>query len=150
MAQLHLKIVSQERELVSEDASSVNVPSTEGELTILPRHIPLFVSLKSGIVRYTNTQGDENLLVISRGFLNVDPNNTATIMIDSAVTEREISPAKAEAAIEAAKRKIQASSADGEELLRAEAELRYALLQLRVARHSKLNLAWLPLPSDKK
>jgi F-type H+-transporting ATPase subunit epsilon len=137
MAQLHLKIVSQERELVSEDASSVSVPSTEGELTILPRHIPLFVGLQSGIVRYTNTYGDENLLVISKGFLNVDPSNTVTIMIDSAVSDREISAAKAQEAIEAAKQKIQAGTADAEELLRAEAELRYALLQLKVAQNSK-------------
>jgi len=137
MAHLHLKIVSQERELVSDDASSVTVPTTEGEITILPRHIPLFVGLQAGIVRYTNNQGDENLLVISKGFLNVDPNNTVTIMIDSAVSDREISPAQAQAAIEAAKQKIQAGTADAEELLRAEAELRYALLQLKVVEHSK-------------
>lgn len=137
MAHLHLKIVSQERELVSDDASSVTVPTTEGEITILPRHIPLFVGLQAGIVRYTNNQGDENLLVISKGFLNVDPSNTVTIMIDSAVSDREISPAQAQAAIEAAKQKIQAGTADAEELLRAEAELRYALLQLKVVEHSK-------------
>lgn len=137
MAHLHLKIVSQERELVSDDASSVTVPTTEGEITILPRHIPLFVGLQAGIVRYTNNQGDENLLVISKGFLNVDPSNTVTIMIDSAVSDREISPAQAQEAIEAAKQKIQAGTADAEELLRAEAELRYALLQLKVVEHSK-------------
>lgn len=123
--------------MVSDDASSVTVPTTEGEITILPRHIPLFVGLQAGIVRYTNNQGDENLLVISKGFLNVDPSNTVTIMIDSAVSDREISPAQAQEAIEAAKQKIQAGTADAEELLRAEAELRYALLQLKVVEHSK-------------
>lgn len=137
MAHLHLKIVSQERELVSEDVSSVSVPTTEGEITILSRHIPLFVGLQAGIVRYINNSGDENLLVISKGFLNVDPNNTATIMIDSAVSEREISASQAQEAIDSAKQKIQASTADAEELLRAEAELRYALMQLKVVEHSK-------------
>jgi F-type H+-transporting ATPase subunit epsilon len=139
MAQLHLKIVSQEKELVSDDALSVSVPTTEGELTILPKHVPLFVGLEAGLVRYTNAQQQEIVLVISKGFLNVDPNNTVIIMIDSAVAEREISPAQAQAAIDAAKQKIQESSANVEDLIRAEAELRYALLQLRVAqKHGKI------------
>lgn len=137
MANLHLKIVSQERELISTDVASVTIPTTEGEITVLPRHIPLFVSLQEGVVRYTNNQGEESLLVISKGFLNVDPNNTATIMIDSAVTEREISLSQAQEAVEAAKQRIQTATADADELLRAEAELRYALLQLKVVEHSK-------------
>lgn len=137
MAQLQLKIVSQERQLINEVASSVNVPTTEGEITVLPRHISLFATLQEGIVRYTDTTDTEQMLVISKGFINVDPTNTVTIMIDSAVQAREISTDQAKAAVEAAKQRVSRDTADVEELLRAEAELRYALLQLKVAEQSK-------------
>lgn len=138
MAQLKLKIVSQERQLVEETVSTVSAPTTEGEVTILPRHIPLFATLQEGVVRYTDTYDQEHFTVISKGFINVDPTNTVTIMIDSAVADREISVEKAQAAIEAAKQRIKRDTADSEELLRAEAELRYALLQLKVAEQSRL------------
>ena len=137
MAQLQLKIVSQERQLINEVASSVNVPTTEGEITVLPRHISLFATLQEGIVRYTDTTDTEQMLVISKGFINVDPTNTVTIMIDSAVQAREISTDQAKAAVEAAKQRVSRDTADVEELLRAEAELRYVLLQLKVAEQSK-------------
>ena len=137
MAQLQLKIVSQERQLINEVASSVNVPTTEGEITVLPRHISLFATLQEGIVRYTDTTDTEQMLVISKGFINVDPTNTVTIMIDSAVQARESSTDQDKAAVEAAKQRVSRDTADVEELLRAEAELRYALLQHKVAEQSK-------------
>lgn len=137
MAKFHLKIVSQERQLVDEEAHSITVPTTEGEITVLPRHVPLFAGLQAGLVRYIDSQNNPRVFVITKGFINVDPHDSVTIMTDSAVSEREISAQEAQQAIDLANQKIKKASANAEDLMRAEAELRYALLQLKVAQQTR-------------
>ena len=48
--QLKLKIVTPERLILEEMVDQVTLPTTEGEITILPDHIPLIAGLKSGDV----------------------------------------------------------------------------------------------------
>jgi F-type H+-transporting ATPase subunit epsilon len=114
---------------------SVTAQTTEGEITILPGHIPLFTKLGTGELIY-RTNGAENSIVVSRGFLTVAPNNEVTIMADTAVYAREISVQKAEEAIKAAETTLQ-SSQDQRERMLAEAALRRALLELRIAERTK-------------
>ncbi len=135
MSKLNLRVVSQERELLRESVDSVTAQTTEGEITILPGHIPLFTKLGTGELVYRMGSG-ENSIVISRGFLTVAPNNEITIMADTAVHAREISVQKAEEAIKAAEATLQ-SSQDQRERLMAEASLRRALLELRIAERTK-------------
>lgn len=136
MAQtLSLTVVSQERQLIATTTSSLTVPTTEGEVTILPGHVPLFASLETGELRFKD-QEKERVIVISAGFLNVAPNNEVTIMTDSAVHEREISLEKAQAAVEQAKHSI-ATAADRRELILAEASLKRALLEIQVAEKTR-------------
>jgi F-type H+-transporting ATPase subunit epsilon len=132
---LSLKVVSQEKLVVETSVRSVSAPTVQGEVTILPGHIPLFAQLQAGELRY-NEDGQEHYVVISPGFLNVTPNNEITIMIDSAVNDREISLEKAEAAIEQAKSSI-ATAADRRELLMAEASLKRAMLEVQVAQKTR-------------
>lgn len=132
---LKLTIVSQEKQLVDTQADSVTAPTAEGEVTVLPQHIPLFASLQPGELQY-RTGAEEHSLVVSKGFLDVGPDSTVTVIVDSAVAARDISEQKAQEAIAQA-RAVLLQSRNRQELLMAEASLKQALLELRVAQRTK-------------
>lgn len=132
---LHITIISQERQLETVDAEQITVVTVDGEITILPGHIPLFARLQTGELRYK--MGDSvTSFVVSKGFIDVAPDNTVTVLVDTAVAAREISLEKAEAAIKAAQETM-ANSEDQQELIMAEASLRLALLEIKVAQKTK-------------
>lgn len=135
MPKLDLRVVSQERELLRESVDSLTATTTEGELTILPGHIPLFTKLDTGELVY-RADKNENSILVSRGFMTVAPNNEVTIMADTAVHAREVSEEKAEAAIKAAHETLRTSEDQRERIL-AEAALRRALLEMRIAERTK-------------
>lgn len=131
MAKINLTIVSQEKELVSTQADSLTVPTTEGEITVLPGHIPLFTQLQTGELIYRSGK-EESSFVVTKGFMDIGPNNTIVVMADMAVDARNISLQKAEAAMEAAQKTMQTTS-DRRELLLAEASLKQAMWEIKVA-----------------
>jgi F-type H+-transporting ATPase subunit epsilon len=135
MPKLLLRVVSQERELITESVDSVTATTVDGEVTILPGHIPLFTKLQTGEFVY-RTDKAENSIVVSRGFLTVSPNNEITIMADTAMHAREISEEKAQAAIDAAHETLRTSQDQRERIL-AEASLRRALLEVKIAERTK-------------
>jgi F-type H+-transporting ATPase subunit epsilon len=135
MKKLHLLVVSQEKRLIDEQVSSITAPASEGEITILPDHIPLFTPLSPGELIY-RIDKEELSLVVSKGFIDVGPDSTVTIMVDSATHARDISVQKAEEAIQRAKETI-VQSKDQRELMLAEASLKLALLEIKVAQRTK-------------
>lgn len=132
---IKLTVVSQERQLLTAEVNSVTAPGSQGELTILPHHIPVFTQLQAGVLTFRQGKED-NQIVISKGFLDVAPNNEVTVMVDMAVHARDISLEKAEHAIQAAQETM-TTTQDRRELLLAEASLKQALLEAKVARSTK-------------
>ncbi|MCX6758002.1 MAG: ATP synthase F1 subunit epsilon [Candidatus Nomurabacteria bacterium] len=73
--QLKLKIVTPEKLVLEELVESVTVPTLEGEITILPEHVPIIAGLKSGdIVALAN--GEHIPYAVVGGFVEVK--NTAS------------------------------------------------------------------------
>jgi len=134
-ATLHLTIVSQEKKLLEKKVESVTLDTAVGEITILPNHIPLMSQLVTGEVKYLE-DGKTDSVIVSKGFLNLAPDNQITIMVDSAVQARDISEEKARQAIEQANQTM-SQTTDRQELLMAEASLKRAMLELRVAQKTK-------------
>jgi F-type H+-transporting ATPase subunit epsilon len=135
MKKFPLRIVSQEKELLSVEVESVSAPTSEGEITILHKHIPLFSKLNTGQLIYRNGS-EENIVVVSEGFLNIAPAGEVTVMVDSGVLARDISLKKAEEAIKAAHETMEKTQ-DQRELIMAEASLRQAMLEIKVAQKTK-------------
>lgn len=131
MQKLKLTVVSQEKKLIETETESVSAVTTQGEITILARHIPLFTQLTTGELKYT-TEKTEHSIIVSDGFLTVNPNNEVIVMVDSATLARDISVQKAEEAIQAAKETMKVSE-DRRELIMAEASLKRAMLEIKVA-----------------
>lgn len=136
MKQILLTVVSQEKQLLKTQVEQITAPTAMGEITILPEHIGLFSKLETGELRYL-VSGVEESLVISDGFITVSPDSTVTVMVDAAKFARDISVQKAEEAVKAASEAIKASPEDRRELLMAEASLKRALLEIRIAQKSK-------------
>jgi F-type H+-transporting ATPase subunit epsilon len=86
---LHLKIVTPERVILEEEVDAVTLPTMEGEITVLPGHIPLIATLKSGdIVAVTN--GEHVPIAVVGGFIEVKENEVA-VLADFAEHVSEIS-----------------------------------------------------------
>lgn len=135
-AKLTLQVITQEEHLLTDIVEQVSAPTVAGEVTILPHHISLFTKLAAGEIRYFKA-GREVSYVVSGGFMEVSGGKTVTILADSAINSEKINVAKAEAAKKRAEELLKEKTGQ-RELLLAEADLRRALMELKVARKKKL------------
>src|ERR1017187_10369874 len=85
MAKLQVELVTAEGRILSEEADFVLAPGLEGDLGVLPQHIPLLTPLRTGEVMVRN--GDaEHILFVAGGFLEVLPDRV-TILADARAEE---------------------------------------------------------------
>ena len=76
-----LEIISPEKIILSEKVNSVTMPSFEGEMTILPDHIPLITFLRPGIVRIEGSKESEYF--VEEG--TVEFSNNTLIILSSTI-----------------------------------------------------------------
>lgn len=131
MVKLHLEIITPERVVLTEDVDAVVIPAAEGEITVLPEHIPLFTRVKPGEIRYLKG-GGEFFMAVQEGFLEVRSDNV-NILTNYAVRSEEIEIAKVETARKRAEEALREKKSE-QDLALAEGELRKAILELKVAR----------------
>ena len=132
---LSLSIVTQERTVLErDDVRRLIVPTTEGQITVLPSHAPLMASLAIGEM-VAISPDDESSMAIHGGFIQV-ARDQVTVLADAAERVDEIDEARAEAARERAEQRLTGapSAAEAIDLLRAQLALQRALLRLRVRR----------------
>lgn len=129
---LQLTVVTQEKELLSQEVDSVTAMTMSGEVTILPGHVPLMTKLTDTELVYRKS-GKVSSLAVSGGFMNVEPNNKIIILADSAIRSEDINEAKAEEARKKAQETMQNEKASKTEIFLAESEMKRAILELRVA-----------------
>jgi len=135
MSKLTINIISQEEKLVEIKANSLTAPTTEGEITVLSGHLPIFTRLTTGELTYRNNNKEE-VFAISQGFLDVGPDSNITIIVDSLTSARNLSLTKAREAIKQAQETLEKSRESGlsqEEMIKVEASLRQALLEEKLA-----------------
>ncbi len=133
---MHLEIVTAERVVLSEEVDQLNVPTKDGRVGILPRHAPLLTVLDVGVMDII--KGDERTpYALSGGFMEVH-NSRVTILADTVERDDEIDEARAERARQQAQERLEQALAGAEEDQQmAEAELRRAMIRLRVAQLRK-------------
>ncbi|SEL34313.1 ATP synthase F1 subcomplex epsilon subunit [Colwellia chukchiensis] len=127
---VNLNVVSAEEELFSGSIESLQITGSEGELGIMPGHAPLLTSLKPGMARIVKKGGEEEVIYLSGGMLEVQPNNV-TVLADIAVRGGDLDEQAAEEAKQRAEEKLNARS-DDLDYAEAAAELARAVAQLRV------------------
>jgi F-type H+-transporting ATPase subunit epsilon len=132
MATLKLEIVTPEAKIFSEDVDIVFLPGVDGELGILPRHIPLMTMIKPGELRVTS-QGKETFMAVGEGFVEIT-GESVTVLTDMAVEEQAIDESAAEAAVKRAREALSGDAMAKEEMASVEAALQKSLAQLHVKR----------------
>ena len=134
MAQnIKLEVVTPEKVVVSEDSQIVAAPGTLGEFGVLSGHTPFLTSLKTGVIRYTDAKGGEQLVFISGGFAEALPNKV-TILAESAERKPDIDLDRAKAAMERAQKRLEEDRAREDiDFVRARAALERALVRIKLA-----------------
>ncbi|SUV40480.1 F0F1 ATP synthase subunit epsilon [Avibacterium paragallinarum] len=89
MATLNLTVVSAEESIFTGQVKSIQATGIEGELGILLGHTPLLTAIKPGIVKLTLENGSEEVIYVSGGFLEVQP-NVVTVLADVAIRGKEL------------------------------------------------------------
>ncbi|WP_448249529.1 F0F1 ATP synthase subunit epsilon [Thalassotalea agariperforans] len=127
---VNLNVVSAEEALFSGRIETLQITGSEGELGIMPGHAPLLTSLKPGMARIVKQGGEEEILYLSGGMLEVQPNNV-TVLADVATRADDLDE---QAALEAKERAEKHLNDQGNDIDYAEAasELARAVAQLRV------------------
>jgi F-type H+-transporting ATPase subunit epsilon len=119
VAELHVELVSVEREVWSGEALQVNARTTEGEIGILHGHATMLGQLAEGFtVTVRRTGGEDVTAAVHGGFLSVTDEGV-TILAERAELAEEIDQSRAQAALEKAR-----SDDDPSGVLRAESRLR--------------------------
>ncbi len=94
MISFHLDVVGAEGKLFSGRVQSAQVSGSEGELGLRHGHAPLLTAIKPGLVRLVKQNGTEEVLYISGGMLEVQP-EAVTVLADTAIRGRDLDEAKA-------------------------------------------------------
>lgn len=130
---VHLDVVSVEKNLFSGDVATIQVTGSEGELGIHPGHAPLLTALKPGMVRYVTVDGEEHIVYVAGGTLEVLPKGV-TVLADVAIRGHDLDEQAAEAAKRSAEAQMASSAAHELDYHQAAVQLAEAVAQLRVIR----------------
>lgn len=126
---MQVEVVSAENAIFSGEASMLIATATAGELGIYPNHTPLLTTLKPGDVRVETPDGEEQVIYVSGGILEVTPKKV-TVLSDTALRADDIDEAAALEAQRKAEQALKDSKADID-YARAKAELAQAAAQLQ-------------------
>lgn len=81
---LHFELVSPARLLFSGDVASVQIPGTEGEMTIMANHAPVLATLKPGVVVVAKDSGSAEKIFVRGGFAEVNASGL-TVLAETAI-----------------------------------------------------------------
>jgi F-type H+-transporting ATPase subunit epsilon len=131
---LRLEIVTPDGTAYSEDVNMVTLPGVEGQLGILPRHIPLMTHMVAGEI-IVRANGQDCFLVVGEGFVEVTGDHVA-ILTDLAIDAEKIDEATAEEARLQAEARLH-ERMSSEELAAVNAALAHSLVRLRLKRRQR-------------
>jgi len=133
-ATIKLEIVTPEAKIFSDDVDMVTLTGTEGEMGILPQHMPLMTQLVAGEI-IAQKGKDTIFLAVGDGFVQVTGDRVA-ILTDMAIEADNIDEAKAEEARQLAEGRLAQKITD-EEAAHIQAALAHATTQIKVKQRRK-------------
>lgn len=135
MTVIKLKVVTPERAVIEQEIYQATLPVLDGEVTILPNHVPYIGALRAGeIMVRTEQHGEEISLATSGGFVEFH-DGILSILADTAERAEEIDLARAEEARKRAEAlQKERVTMDDEEYARTTAMIEKEMARVRVAR----------------
>jgi len=132
MSKMTVEVVTPERVVYSGQAEMVIARGVQGDLGILPNHMPLVSPLKTAPVRI-KTEGEKEVkMAVSGGFMEVR-GDKVTILAETAELPGDIDVERAKAAKERAEKRLAEKYAELD-VQRAERALQRAMARLDVTK----------------
>ena len=136
MKTIELSIVTPDGPTFKGAVESLVLPAFEGELGVLPGHMPLMCVLKAGELRY-HQNGATELLAVSGGFAQVGPDKV-TVLAETAELASAIDLARAKAKLAEKEEKLKgAAHLDEAQMALIQGSLIKELIRIRLAEKSK-------------
>ena len=133
---LVLEIVTPAARVYSDTIDSVVIPTLEGEIGILPGHIPLLTQVDAGELRVTKG-GKVEGLVVGAGFAQI-ARDKVSVLTESAIEEEKIDENAVEEAMRRAEEALRGKeSLEPAEVERLEGIVRFSVAQLGVRRRRR-------------
>jgi F-type H+-transporting ATPase subunit epsilon len=104
MAHLELHVVTPTSAPLNVECDEVIVPGVNGEIGLLPGHVPLITALRPGVL-ITIRSGQRALYVVSSGFAEIDQDKVS-ILTDSLENASEVDLDRARRALQSAEEKL--------------------------------------------
>ena len=122
--------------MYSDTVDSVVIPTVQGEIGVLPGHIPLLTQIELGELRVL--KGSEvHWLAISGGFAQID-GDRVRVLAEHAITEEKIDETAVETAMKRAEQEIrEAKDMDPNQYEHLQSLIRYTGTQLAVKRRRR-------------
>ena len=130
MSTMILEIVTPERKVYEKEVSMVVVKGVEGELGILPNHIPFVTPLQIAPLR-AKYDGGEDMIAVNSGFMEVRKDKVV-VLAETAELPGDIDEKRAQSAKERAEKRLQAKEDNSIDMRRAEIAFKKAMNRLRV------------------
>ncbi|HKM40903.1 MAG: ATP synthase F1 subunit epsilon [Patescibacteria group bacterium] len=92
---INFEIATPERVVFREQVRQVSVPTLDGEITVLPHHLPLVSILSPGVLELKKADNSLEVISVSGGFIEV-LQDKVIILADTAERAEEIDLARAE------------------------------------------------------
>ena len=128
---LKLEITTPTGQVYSKDVDMVTLPGQEGEMGILPMHVPLIALLGDGEI-VARRGNEEDRVLVTGGCAEITPNRVAILTV-YATEETAIDERKAEAARARAEARLK-EKLSPEEVTLVQASLTHSLAQLKYKR----------------
>jgi len=133
---LTLEIVTPEARVYSDTIETVVIPTVEGEIGILPGHLPLLAQVVDGELRVTK-DGQTESLIVGDGFVEVT-GDRVSILAENAIEESKIDADTVDEAMKRAQKALEgAKDLDPAEVERLEGVVRFAVAQLGAKRRRR-------------
>ena len=129
--EFQVHILASDRDFFDGACTSIRLPTVDGAIGIMARHVNLVTALVPGEMWYRLPDGAEHTAALSHGLLRVEDNHVL-ILVDSAERPEEIDMARARRAAEHAK-EIMLESKSWQEYLQTQASLSRAMNRLKAA-----------------
>lgn len=128
---IKFEIVTPERVVLKQEILQITVPTTSGEITVLPDHIPLVSVLKPGVIEIKRADNSSEIISVSGGFIEVTKDKVV-ILADTAERAEELDEEMIkEAQQRAEKLKEEARNVDDVQFAAVAAKLEKEMARLR-------------------
>ena len=132
MATLQCRIVSAREQIYDGEITMLIATGSEGEIGVLAGHTPMITLLKPGSMRLQTPDGNEEVIYVSGGVLEIQP-KLVTVLADTAARAHDVDEAKIIEARQKAEQML-ANQSDSVQTNAALASLAESVAQLQTIR----------------